>query len=182
MDGSLSSKANKSDVTDISITGTTNNTGSNILAGNLFYLNGMLCRTLVDVANGSTLTNGTNYTQTDVSDTLKFIAKASDVRNTSAHDIDNASTLSALYNQVLIDYYENNRVSVSGIGSLDNTVLKSVLPNPVGFDNYTQVYCKIETEIVVAIYAVGMYVGKLAKCYLFFDGTDYRLTDWQILR
>jgi hypothetical protein len=66
LDGSLSSKANKSDITNISITGTTNNTGSNILAGTLFYLNGTLCKTLVDVANGATFTKNTNYAQTNL--------------------------------------------------------------------------------------------------------------------
>jgi hypothetical protein len=66
IDGLNSSKANKSDITNISITGTTNNTGSNILAGTLFYLNGTLCKTLVDVANGATFTDGTNYAQTNL--------------------------------------------------------------------------------------------------------------------
>jgi hypothetical protein len=61
IDGLNSSKANKSDITNIIITGTTNNTGSNILAGTLFYLNGKLCKTLVDVANGATFTENTNY-------------------------------------------------------------------------------------------------------------------------
>jgi hypothetical protein len=61
IDGLNSSKANKSDITNINITGTTNNTGSNIFAGTLFYLNGTLCRALVDVANGATFTDGTNY-------------------------------------------------------------------------------------------------------------------------
>ena len=179
---SLDAKAAKVDITDISVTGSTNNTGSTILAGTLFYKDGTLSKALSDIASGATLTRDTNYTQTDVSDIIVFTAKASDVRNTSSHAIDNASTLSALYNQILVDYYKNNRVSVSGIGVLDNTALKSILPNPVGFGNYTQVYCKMETEISVVIYAVGMYIGKLAKCYLFYDSTDYYLTDWQILR
>ena len=71
LDGSLSSKANKSDITNISITGSTNNTGSNIGAGTRFYLNGTLCKALSDIANGATLTNGTNYAETTLNDNLK---------------------------------------------------------------------------------------------------------------
>ena len=66
LDGNLSTKANKSDITNISITGTTNNTGSNILAGTLFYLNGSLCKALVDVADGATFTLNTNYESADI--------------------------------------------------------------------------------------------------------------------
>ena len=65
----LTSKANKSDITNIIITGTTNNTGSNILAGTLFYLNGVLCKALVDIANGATFTEGTNYSVWSIKDT-----------------------------------------------------------------------------------------------------------------
>ena len=66
LDGSLSRKANKSDITNISITGTTNNTGRNILAGTLFYLNGTLCKALTDIASGATFTLNTNYESTDI--------------------------------------------------------------------------------------------------------------------
>jgi hypothetical protein len=61
IDGLNSSKASKSDITNISITGSANNTGSTIPAGTLFYLNGTLCKTLADVASGATFTDGTNY-------------------------------------------------------------------------------------------------------------------------
>jgi hypothetical protein len=69
---SLSNKANKSDITNISITGTTNNTGSTITAGTLFYLNGTLCKTLVDIANGATFTENTNYIKTTVNSLTGF--------------------------------------------------------------------------------------------------------------
>ena len=75
LDGSLSSKANKSDITNISITGSTNNTGSNILAGTLFYLNGTLCKTLVDVANGATFTEGTNYSPWSLKNTQDMLGE-----------------------------------------------------------------------------------------------------------
>ena len=66
IDGLSSSKANKSDITNISITGTTNNTGSTILAGTLFYLNGTLCKALTDIASGATLTLNTNYSEGNI--------------------------------------------------------------------------------------------------------------------
>ena len=53
--------APKTDLADISITGTTNNTGSTISAGTFFYLNGELVRALTNIANGATLTVNTNY-------------------------------------------------------------------------------------------------------------------------
>lgn len=70
IDGLNNSKANKSDIANISITGTTNNTGSNILAGTLFYLNGKLCKASVDVANGATFTDRTNYVNVTIANAL----------------------------------------------------------------------------------------------------------------
>lgn len=55
------SKAEKSDLTSISITGTTNNTGATIASGIYFYLNGQLVKAKVDIANNATLTANTNY-------------------------------------------------------------------------------------------------------------------------
>lgn len=57
----LNSKADKSDLTSLDLTGTTNTTGSKIDAGTYFYLNGALVRAKVDIANGATFTSGTNY-------------------------------------------------------------------------------------------------------------------------
>ena len=58
----IGNKALKSDLASISITGTTNNTGSTIAKNQFFYLNGTLVRATTDIANGATLTSGTNYT------------------------------------------------------------------------------------------------------------------------
>lgn len=57
----LSIKADESDLSSISITGSTNNTGSTISKGTFFYLNGILVKSKVDIANGATLTEDTNY-------------------------------------------------------------------------------------------------------------------------
>lgn len=51
----------KDELTPISITGTTNNTGSTISSDTYFYLNGTLTKALIDIAVGATLTANTNY-------------------------------------------------------------------------------------------------------------------------
>lgn len=51
----------RNNLTNISITGTTNDTGSTIAKGRFFYLNGELVRAKADIANGATLTLNTNY-------------------------------------------------------------------------------------------------------------------------
>lgn len=49
------------DLTIQKATGTTNNSGSTILVGRFFYLNGTMCRALTDIAVGATFTVNTNY-------------------------------------------------------------------------------------------------------------------------
>lgn len=56
-----SGKAPKSDLASISITGSTNNTGNTIYDGTYFYKDGALVQAIADIANGATLTSGTNY-------------------------------------------------------------------------------------------------------------------------
>lgn len=54
-------KADKADLASISITGSTNNTGSTIYRGTFFYKSGVLVRAKLDIASGATLTLNTNY-------------------------------------------------------------------------------------------------------------------------
>jgi len=113
LDASLSTKANKTDITNISITGTTNNTGSNILAGTLFYLNGALCKTLVDVANGATFTDGTNYSTWTLKNTQDMINKFYVELPTNYYNMDNDYDFSeAKARQVLSDF-----ISIAGTES-----------------------------------------------------------------
>lgn len=51
----------KNSVTSIDIAGSTNNTGSTIVSGTFFNLNGVLARAKINIANGATLTLNTNY-------------------------------------------------------------------------------------------------------------------------
>lgn len=61
LNNSLANKAAKNDLTNISITGSTNNTGSTIKEGTYFYKDDALVKAKVDIANGATLTVNTNY-------------------------------------------------------------------------------------------------------------------------
>lgn len=54
-------KAPKSDLANISVTGSTNNTGSTITSGTYFYKDGALAQAKADIAAGATLTLNTNY-------------------------------------------------------------------------------------------------------------------------
>ena len=56
-----SGKADKTDLTSIIATGSTNATGATITAGTFFYLNGTLVQAKTDIANGATFTLNTNY-------------------------------------------------------------------------------------------------------------------------
>ena len=49
------------DLTNITIKGSTNNTGSTIASGTYFYLNGVIVKAKTSIANGATLTLNTNY-------------------------------------------------------------------------------------------------------------------------
>lgn len=65
-----STLADKTDISSIVTSGTTNSTGSTITSGTWFYLNGELCRAKVDIANGATFTLNTNYEKKTVSEGL----------------------------------------------------------------------------------------------------------------
>ena len=68
--GNTSSSANKTDLTAIILTGTTNTSGNVISAGTWFYLNGTPCIAKVDIASGATFTEGTNYEEKTIGSAL----------------------------------------------------------------------------------------------------------------
>ena len=65
-----STLADKTDISSIVTSGTTNSTGSTITSGTWFYLNGDLCKAKVDIANGATFTLNTNYEKKSVGSVL----------------------------------------------------------------------------------------------------------------
>lgn len=54
-------KVHQSDLTEVQLSGTKNNSGDAIEVGTYFYLNEVLCRAKTSIANGATFTLGTNY-------------------------------------------------------------------------------------------------------------------------
>ena len=54
-------KADRTDLTNIIIVGSTNNTGASIPIGTFFYLNNVMVKSIAVIANGDTLTENTNY-------------------------------------------------------------------------------------------------------------------------
>lgn len=69
-------QTDKSDITDLYLTGTTNTTGATILAGTYFYLDGLFCKALLDIASNATLTKGTNYKVTTIGAELTALANS----------------------------------------------------------------------------------------------------------
>lgn len=84
-----STLANKTDLTAIILTGTTNTSGGVISAGTWFYLNGKPCIAKVDIASGATFTEGTNYEEKTVGSALtelnsNIIAQLGTIYNASS--------------------------------------------------------------------------------------------------
>ena len=76
--GDTSPLANKTDLTAIILTGTTNTSGNVISAGTWFYLNGTPCIAKVDIASGATFTEGTNYEEKTIGSALSELNSKSD--------------------------------------------------------------------------------------------------------
>lgn len=89
----IATKAAKVDLTNISITGSTNNTGSTIASGTYFYKDGTLVKAIAAIANGATLTLNTNYEivtaggLNDLNDALIRVADFSKVLASSAETV-----------------------------------------------------------------------------------------------
>lgn len=56
----------KTDISSIIATGTTNTTGAQIPNGAYFYLNGVFCRAIANIATSATFTKNTNYVETNI--------------------------------------------------------------------------------------------------------------------
>ena len=65
--------AKRVDLTSIIVTGSTNTTGAQIPNGAYFYLNGVFCRAIADIATNATFTKDTNYKETNVSEAFGSI-------------------------------------------------------------------------------------------------------------
>lgn len=99
----------KTDITSIIATGTTNTTGAQILNGAYFYLNGVFCRAIADIAANATFTQNTNYIETTVGDSLKiksllvYVPVSSDSHSIGGYyGAKNISSITELSNHVII--------------------------------------------------------------------------------
>ena len=128
-----SGKAPKSDLASISITGSTNNTGNTIASGTYFYKDGALVKAISSIANGATLTSGTNYSTVtagalnEINDTTMELFGNTPAKVTYAHG-----------------YY---LFSSSLTGALD--ICQALLTDvPVKTGNYTNIDVLVQTNVV----------------------------------
>ena len=127
----IATKAAKVDLTNISITGSTNNTGSTIASGTYFYKDGTLVKAIAAIANGATLTLNTNY------------------------EIVTAGGLNDL-NEALSDenfvYLANVTTSGASVTNIDYTLYKELLFIPysdvTGGDKYTREMKKLSKNLL----------------------------------
>lgn len=81
------------------------------------------------------------------------------------------------------------------IGILNTSTIKSLMTQPDGFANYTTCYARAiggevyaagaKSRFIIEIYAIGDFLGRIAKRYLFSDANNERiayLSDWEIIR
>ena len=128
-----SGKAPKSDLASISITGSTNNTGNTIAKGTYFYKDGALVKAIASIANGATLTSGTNYSTVtagalnEINDTTMELFGNTPAKVAYAHG-----------------YY---LFSSSLTGALD--ICQALLTDvPVKTGNYTNIDVIVQTNVV----------------------------------
>lgn len=101
---SASGKADKTNLSTISATGSTNNTGSTIKAGTYFYLDGVLKRAKTDISNGASFTASNMESGDNALNGYNNFTFLTIVSSTATIDVG----ISAVYNEVMIDCcYEN---------------------------------------------------------------------------
>ena len=119
------SKADKSDLASISVTGTTNTTGSTIPAGTYFYLNGALVSAKTAINNGDTFTSGTNYSSV----TAGSLNELKSALMNSVTTLLASSTANSLTKVTLNDSIDNysfvilSRTNATGNGLVNGTII-----------------------------------------------------------
>ena len=89
-------KANKTDLTNISETGST--ASQAISAGTYFYLDGTLVRAKTAIASGATFTENTNYEATTVGDAIKEVNEKASIKVLASVTADGVKTYKAIFN------------------------------------------------------------------------------------
>lgn len=100
-------KAERGDISSISCTGSTNDTGSTITAGTYFYLNNVLCKALADIADDAAFTLNTNYKVVTTGEELTALnSKTGKYYQYTETNVTYRQALSALYS--LVDWSKVN--------------------------------------------------------------------------
>lgn len=77
----LDEKADKTDLSNVNVTGSTNNSGSTINNGKFFYKDGTLCRAKANIAANASLTLNTNYETVTAGGLNKLTDAVNDLNN-----------------------------------------------------------------------------------------------------
>lgn len=111
-------KAERSDMSTIHATGSTNSTGAQINAGTFFYLNGIYVKALLNIGTGDTFVENTNYKKDTVNGAIADLHKNQIAVNTSI-DISSYTSTSNPF-EVPADGYAilNSVTTPSGSSSL----------------------------------------------------------------
>lgn len=110
----LGIKADKSNLTSISITGSTNNTGAIIPRATFFYLNGNLVRAISAIAVGATLTQNTNYVVITAGALNDFVPVASALTSQHANFTGGSYSLTRSGKIVVFSFYRAITGSIAG--------------------------------------------------------------------
>lgn len=98
--------------------------------------------------------------------------------------------ISSLQELISLQFNNPNKYMRAGIGDLSSNNLKTLLGNPSGFGNYTNVYTTryyifdntitTDTRAYLELIAFGIYVGKIAFGYVIKDNSGYHWSGWKI--
>lgn len=164
IDNLTATTAKKSDLTDISITGSTNNTGNTITSGTFFYLNGVIVKAKTNIADGATLTQDTNYeavTAGALNDLKSSLTTLSDFSFTPLNSCD----LSFLK----IRKEANNMVHISGNITLGASCSKGGNINVGTFPS------GITPDVARESFSTGYCYDKYATCLFYYTGGNLQL-------
>lgn len=167
--------------------------------------NGNLTKYAGNAGSDSTKANvdASNLTDANVSDFLWKLADGfldqsiplkqyEDDGGSNFVNADSCSTAQQIYELQVANPHKQLRSRVGAHD--DNSNFKTLIGNPSGFGNYTAVRtvrmftvgdtwnATAVRRLAIELYAVGEYIGKLARGYIFFDGTNYTWSGWQIIR
>ena len=94
----------------------------------------------------------------------------------STIDVNNYSTFADIYNVLTTP----GMIGIGAIGNYSTANLKTILPNPGGFANYTSVSITVIGNSIMQALAIQYAVAKIAHCFIYYDNGSWHRTDWAI--